>query len=330
MGFLRNLAILNVFIFSSLVAARPQISDATSPNPTVFYHWSDDPACDSKACRADCRAAATAVCDSAAPLSRTLNVTVGECTALMYYATGNTVPTKESCYSAFTYINDAGKPKTPDGCGGTVGGALGYDKDGKRTIDPLFALYPKGGNGNCFKAPGDTSPPKAANELTNGDKLPWGSCPNAARLRKRNALQRLERRDDEDGIVECVVADAVWQVSCNAVCLEWVTATTWWSGPFMAAGWLACIGGCDYTGWEVFQNCRKSNKHDKSKRATAVGQAGQTSVTQSDPCTNLFDFGFQCPAWQQALLKSYKCPGTDEAGDGQVAAPAAGSGSINT
>ncbi|KAL8952258.1 MAG: hypothetical protein Q9222_001822 [Ikaeria aurantiellina] len=228
-----SLSTLLVLVTSSLVAGRPQLSDATSANPTVFYSWSNDPACDSKACVADCRAAATAVCDSPPPLSRTLNVTVGGCTALMYYATGNTVPTKESCYSAFTYINDAGKPNTPDGCGGTVGGALGYDKDGKRTIDPLFALYPKDGNANCFKAPGDTTPPKAPDELPNGDKLPWGTCPNRARSRKRNALQRLEKRievpeTDPAKTITCGIEDIAWQAACNAVCISWVTATTWW------------------------------------------------------------------------------------------------------
>lgn len=215
---------LALLLLPSLIAALPQLSDATSPNPTVFYSWSSDPACNSKACVADCRAAATTICDSP-DLSISLNATVNDCTAFYWYDIGNTIPTKESCYSAFTYINDAGaKAAGPDGCGGTVGGALGYDKDGNRTMDPLFALYPKDGNGNCFKAPGDTSPPKAKDELSNGDKLPMDSCPSATSRRRRDVLQRLDKRQ----IPACIIEDGVWMLGCTAVCVEWVTASAWW------------------------------------------------------------------------------------------------------
>lgn len=213
---------LAVLLSAPFITAMPQISDATSPNPTVFYRWSSDPACISKACVADCRAAATAVCSSPS-LTTNLNATVGDCTAFYWYDMGNTVPTKESCASAYNYINNAGNPG-PNGCGGTIGGALGYDKDGNRTIDPLFAIYPKDGNANCFKAPGDTSPPKPMDELPNGEKLPIGSCPDVTSRRRRSALRELEQR----GIPECVVEDMVWNLGCTAVCISWVTASTWW------------------------------------------------------------------------------------------------------
>lgn len=217
-------AALAVFLLPALITALPQITDATSPNPTVFHSWSGDPACNSKACVTDCASAAAAVCDS--PLTSSLNVTVNDCTAFYWYNIGNTVPTKESCYAAYTYINDAGaKGAGPGGCGGTVGGALGYDASKKRTKDPLFALYPKDGNGNCFKAPGDTSPPTPKDEFTTGAKLSMDSCPDATARRRRSALQRLEGRETEG---ECIIEIAAWNAGCTAVCLEWVTATAWW------------------------------------------------------------------------------------------------------
>ena len=74
--------------------------------PTVLYRWSSDPACNSKACVVDCAAAALAVCDKVAlePGAPTLEVTVNQCTAHYMWGLGNDVPTKESCYAAYTYI----------------------------------------------------------------------------------------------------------------------------------------------------------------------------------------------------------------------------------
>ncbi|KAL9049743.1 MAG: hypothetical protein Q9206_005373 [Seirophora lacunosa] len=183
----------SLLLFTSFISALPQISDATSPNPTVFYRWSSDPACVSNASTDDCRAVATAICN-APSLSTSLNATSGTCTAFYWYDIGNTIPTKDSCYSAYTYINDAGKP-------GSVGGALGYDKDGNRTMDPLFALYPPDGNANCFKAPGDDSPPTAVDELANGAKLPMDVCPTAT-SRRRSSVETLEKR-----ISKCLIED---------------------------------------------------------------------------------------------------------------------------
>ncbi|KAL8721248.1 MAG: hypothetical protein Q9225_002025 [Loekoesia sp. 1 TL-2023] len=192
-----------VLLSAPSTTAAPQLSDATSPNPTVFYRWSSDPTCVSKACIADCRAAANAVCSSP-DLATTQNATVGDCTAFYWYDAGNTVATKESCISAYNYINDAAKPGS-DGCGGTVGGALGYDKNGDRTIDPLFAVYPRDGNANCFKAPGDTSPVKARDELPNGKKISLDQCLAVTSRRRRSALQRLEKKGEVEEHDECIV-----------------------------------------------------------------------------------------------------------------------------
>lgn len=223
MPFRNIITVLTILFSIPFTIAVPQLSDATSKTPTVFYAWSDDPVCVSKACVADCQAAAEAVCSSS-NLATTVNATVGDCTAFYWYDIGNTIATRESCLSAYNYINNAAKPDA-DGCGGTIGGALGYDKNGNRTIDPLFAVYPRDGNANCFKAPGDTSPVKARDELPNGQKLPMDSCPEATSRRRRRAAQRLEERYD---ISDCLIEDAAWQASCNAVCLSEVTLSTWW------------------------------------------------------------------------------------------------------
>lgn len=147
---------------------------------------------------------------------------------------GNTVPTKDSCYSAYSYINDAGaKGAGADGCGGTVGGALGFDKNGNRTRDPLFALYPSDGNGNCFKAPDDDTPPKPMDELSNGQKLPMNaeSCPvSASRKRRRDALEQLEGRriGGNAGPLTCIIGAAGGLAGCSALCIEWVATMSWW------------------------------------------------------------------------------------------------------
>lgn len=204
--------------------ARPQLTDTTSTRPSAFWPWSNDPACASgpTACKTDCTAAVQTLCSKDLGTENLIE-TVGECTAWYLYQIGNTMPTKDTCFSAFVYINDAGK-FGPDGCGGTFGGALGFHEDGNRTQDPAFAIYPKGGNGNCFKALGDNSPPLPQDMLPNGERLPIGSCPSATSRRRRDVLQELEGRQ----LPECLVEDLVWQAGCNAVCLASITASTWW------------------------------------------------------------------------------------------------------
>lgn len=78
------------------------------------------------------------------------------------------------------------------------------------------------------------------------------------------------------------------------------------SGPMAVVGWLSCLGNCDATGITVYQRCEEE-KHKVRTRATR----GRSS----DPCLNLMDWAFECPAWQQGLLNSHSCPGTQAAGD---------------
>ncbi|KAL8686267.1 MAG: hypothetical protein Q9224_005501, partial [Gallowayella concinna] len=206
------MAMLAVLLFASpFTAALPQVSDATSANPTVFWPWSSHPDCvsSSTACKADCTTAVKSLCAQNLE-EENLIETVGECTAHYMREIGKTIPTYDQCYSAFAYINDAGK-FGPDGCGGTFGGGLGWDKNDHRTNDPIFAIYPTKGNGNCFKKLGDTSPPLAQDTAPNGAKLSLDSCPSATSRRKRNALQTFEKRQSD----LCLVGDTIWTLGCS-------------------------------------------------------------------------------------------------------------------
>lgn len=166
----------------------------------------------SLSCKTDCGKAVGTVCAT----SRTeyTQETVGECTVSYVYELGNTVPNYDQCYAAFAYINDAGKPG-PDGCGGTLGGALGWDDKGNRTSDPIYAIQPKSGNPNCFKPPGDpASAPLAPDELPGGTRLPLETCARSVSRRANTA---------------CTIGSASYTASCTAVCMAWVaSASAWW------------------------------------------------------------------------------------------------------
>ena len=221
-------AFLAGILFPSSIGALPQQSNAA---PNDIWHYSNDPACTNSACVADCRSAATAVCDQLDVLSPPthINVTVNHCQAFYLWNLGNSVATKDSCYAAFTRINDAGaKGAGPNECGGTVGGALGFDQTGNRTTDPLYVLNPTDGNGNCFKAPGDNTPPIPVDQLANGEKLPMpDTCPSNTARRRRDALQLLEKRGSA-GTIDCAVGDVMLLTGCTAQCSAWALATTWW------------------------------------------------------------------------------------------------------
>ncbi|KAL8908908.1 MAG: hypothetical protein Q9171_005252 [Xanthocarpia ochracea] len=280
-----------------LTLALPQNTDATANKPkSVFTPWSSDPACaaPATACKADCTRAVDNLCRKDLTTDNIIE-TVGECTALYMYEIGNTNPTYDQCYSTFAVINDAGKPG-PDGCGGTFGGALGYDEKGDRTRDPMYAIYPKSGNGNCFKRLGDTSPPLPLDMLPDGTRLPIDQCPAATSGRKLTA--------GAGDFVGCFVEDAAWQIGCNAVCLEWVAALSFWTaGVGLAIGFLPCLGACDGVGYKLTSTCVKSHGGDKIK-------ARQDAPP--DPCKNIMKVGFECPAIQQHLLAYHKCPGTEK------------------
>lgn len=172
--------------------------------------------CTTTAKRSDCEAASKALC-ARPDLTVSDNTTVGDCTAFYQYDAGNRVPTAATCTAAYTTILAA-----------SIGGAWGYNADQTRTDFPLYAVYPNDGNGNCFKAAGDRSPVLAVDALPGGGTLP--TCPVSS-SRRRRALEALEGRDQvgagDDGLVECVIEDGVWGLSCTAVCLATVTAATW-------------------------------------------------------------------------------------------------------
>ena len=200
----------------------PQVTDATSQNPTVFTPWSShaDCAAPATACKSDCTQAVKNLCEKDLTTENIIE-TVGECTAWYLYQIGNTLPTFDQCYSAFAYINDAGKPG-PEGCGGTFGGALGWDKNGDRTHDPAFAIYPKSGNGNCMRTETPESPPLAQHMLLDGTEIPIDQCPAAVGRRQ------LEGGHGLKPIPRCFVENGAFQLGCNVVCISWIASLTWW------------------------------------------------------------------------------------------------------
>lgn len=219
-----HLTLVAATIFSAhLIKAIPTASplslylaSSLSPHPNpVQYSWSTEPICKTTARKSDCATAYQALC-ARPDLGVSDNTTVGDCTAFYWYDTGNTIPQAAECRAAYTKILAT-----------SIGGALGYDAAGNRTNEPLYAIYPKDGNANCFKATGDTSPVLAPDALPGGGTLP--TCP-VGTSRRRRALALLEGRGQDganDGSVECVVEDAVWGSACNLVCLATVATTSW-------------------------------------------------------------------------------------------------------
>lgn len=135
-----------------------------SLSPPVLYTWSTDPVCKTTGKQSDCETAYQTLC-ARPDLTTSDNTTVGDCTAFYQYDAGNLVPTAATCTAAYEKILDAS----------IGGGAWGYNADETRTDFPLYAVYPKDGNGNCFKAAGDTSPVLAMDALPGGGTLP--TCP---------------------------------------------------------------------------------------------------------------------------------------------------------
>ena len=208
-------AVVSIICFTRLIKAIPT-SSLPSPYPdSVLYSWSSEPGCATTAKQSDCTTAFTSLC-AREDLGVSGNTTVGDCTALYWYDTGNTKPTAAECTSAYTQILTA-----------SIGGALGYNASKLRTNDPLYAIYPKDGNANCLKAAGDTSPVLAMNALPGGGTLP--TCP-VSTSRRRRALEFVERQEqtngEEDGF-GCMIEDGAWTLGCTAVCLATVTTTAW-------------------------------------------------------------------------------------------------------
>ena len=190
---------------------------------SAVWTWAHDAAqCKTDVCTSDCQSAAAQVC-AMPDLSTTQSVTVGGCTAFYWYDTGNTLPSAKDCNAAFTTITGpASKAGSAGDCPGYVGGASGYGADGKRTNDPLYMISPSTGNGNCLKAPGDTSSVLAKDELPNGKSL--STCPTSSSRRKRAASTEasLEERDTKCPLEELFVGSG-----CSGTCLVSVTAAGW-------------------------------------------------------------------------------------------------------
>ncbi|KAL9595401.1 MAG: hypothetical protein Q9219_006476 [cf. Caloplaca sp. 3 TL-2023] len=298
----------------------PQVTDATSNNPTVFTPWSSHPDCaaPATACKADCTQAVNQLCNNHDLTTPNIIETVGECTAWYLYEELNTVPTPEQCYSAFAYINDAGKPD-PNGCGGTFGGALGWNKLGTRTKDPAFAIFPKSGNGNCFKKTGDNSPPLPQDTLPDGSKIPIDQCP-VTTSRRRRQLGSSGDLSDRD-LAGCVVENWAFQFGCNAVCLTWVSGLTFGIG--LGIGLLPCLGGCSGVAYKLSTNegCFEAEGHPGGKLKARADE-------QPKACTNLLKMTWECPIAQQTILDYYKCPANVTSG--REVTGARGSGTINT
>lgn len=144
-------------------------------------------------------------------------------------------PGRDSCQASFGQI--LGGPlteeqkKTPEhDCTNFVGGALFGDIDGNRDEHPVYMITPDKGNGNCLKAPKDKSPVLAMNKLppkNPGDKATVldVTCPNTGLRRRRDTLNRLERRDRCD-LVSGYVPGINFGV-CSNVCFLAVGSVFW-------------------------------------------------------------------------------------------------------
>ncbi|CAF9934918.1 MAG: hypothetical protein ALECFALPRED_006178 [Alectoria fallacina] len=202
--------------FAHLVKAIPTASSLSLYPDSVLYSWSTEPICTTTTRKIDCTTAYAGLC-ARVNLGVSGNSTVGDCTAFYWYDSGNTIPTAAECTVAYTEILAT-----------SIGGALGYNAVQTRTSDPLYAIYPKNGNANCFKAAGDMSPVLATDALPNGRTL--ATCPVSS-SRQRRAVDVLEGRDqaenEDDGVIECAIEDGVWGVACSGVCLVVVVTTSW-------------------------------------------------------------------------------------------------------
>lgn len=208
----RLTAVAAIHFFIHLINAVPT-TPSLSPSSPVLYSWSTDSDCTTTAKKADCTTAYKAIC-SRRDLGSSTNTTIGDCTALYWFDKGNTLPTAAECTAAYSQILEA-----------SIGGVLGYNVAENRTSDPLYAIFPTDGNGNCLKKVGDTSRVLAPNELPDGSTL--STCPLSS-SRRRRALAALEGREaGDDSVVTCAIEDAVWGASCTAVCLATVTASSW-------------------------------------------------------------------------------------------------------
>lgn len=81
------------------------------------------------------------------------------------------------------------------------------------------------------------------------------------------------------------------------------------TGPFVVTGWLACLGGCTATGAKLFNNCQKAKGNTSHIPLNPFGkrEGGGGATESSDPCHNIKQWTFQCPAQEAGLLSTYRC-----------------------
>ena len=222
-----TMALVAIFTFTygfytgSRILERDLASTRDTPPMWTWAH--DSVNCKNSACLSDCQAATAQVC--AIPnLSTSQSVTIGDCTAFYWYDEGNNLPTAAQCNAVFNQITGpASQAGAPTDCPGYVGGALGYDASKKRTNDPVYLVSPKEGNGNCLKAPGDTSPVLAADELPNRKTL--STCPASSSWKKRGLMAASSQLEERG--TKCVMEDIFVGGGCSSTCILSVTAAGW-------------------------------------------------------------------------------------------------------
>jgi len=222
-------ALVTAFSLANGLHVSPRIPSVNVSAPP--WSWAHDPVnCKSTStCLSDCQAATAKIC--ATPNLQTSNtVTLGDCTAFYWYDGGNTLPTAAQCNAAYEQITGPpSKAGGPEDCPGYVGGALGYDTTNKRTNDPVYMVYPRAGNGDCLKAPGDTSPVLAVDEIPNSDGQTLAATCLKTTSRRKRALAVLDGRDNvanRHGF-KCNMESFGVSTGCSTTCLFSVTAAGW-------------------------------------------------------------------------------------------------------
>ncbi|KAL8670699.1 MAG: hypothetical protein Q9168_004769 [Polycauliona sp. 1 TL-2023] len=305
---------------TSLALGLPQGAATPQKPVSKFRPWSSHPDCaaPATACKSDCTRAVDKLCRQDLTQENLIEK-VGDCTAWYLFQPFNTAQTYETCYNTFASINDAGKPG-PGGCGGSFGGALGWDANGDRTYDPAFAIYPSTGNANCMITETPSSPPLKQNMLKdNMTEVPIDSCPSTAVSRRQLPPQ-------------CFIEDGAWIMGCTAVCVAWVASLTWWTfGTGAAIGLLPCLGGCDATGFKLYKNCEKSNPdHAKLKHRRTLGAPPSAAEEQKSVCDGTEKVAFECPAVRTILLAFNQCTGKNDSEGREMSSSGTGAGTSGT
>ncbi|KAI9705873.1 MAG: hypothetical protein M1836_005279 [Candelina mexicana] len=299
-------------------ALSPPTVSAISSNTIIPYYWSKDAKhCSTTACFSDCQSAIFQLCSSPNLAQPLLNVTVNACTALyMYDSSTNALPSQATCLANYYQILAASKQPFSR-CGGAIGGAIGYLKDGTRADhSPLYTLFDTKGNGNCFKPERDETRVLEKGEVVGGGIVP--ACRAVTTARRTNLLDGKDLEGNDGGEIQrrqtigqsaCSVANIATNADCTAACLQVVTTTSYTAGPLALAAGLACLGACASIALAVASQCMDS----QNSLIVAPGRLSQR-VKRGDkqdmlnPCVmiNSWDWG-QCSATKSAIQTSKAC-----------------------